>query len=233
MMGRNDVPKSAERDMESPAHEVSVKDFFMDRTEVTNAEYADFVHRTGYQAPKNWAGNNPPTGRERWPVTEVSADDARGFAAWRSTRDGVKYRLPTEEEWEYAARGGSRNFLYPWGNTWHDNYANLGTGGGEKVDFPRPVGSYPQGASASGILDMIGNVWEWTSSEASLYPGNHGSISADERGNLVIRGGSHQSLHLRAIQYRGSREFPATFRVWSPGYTRENSIGFRLVREGK
>ena len=205
----------------------------MDRTEVTNAEYADFVERTKYQAPENWQDKRPPAGRERWPVTFVSANDARAFAAWRSTRDGVMYRLPTEEEWEYAARGGNRDLLYPWGNTWKDNYANLGTGGGEEVDFPKPVGSYPQGASPTGIQDLIGNVWEWTSSEVSFYAGNRGQILDEERGNLIIRGGSHQSLYSSAVKFRGQTEFPATSRSWARPDTRRNSIGFRLVREGK
>jgi len=233
LMGRNDVPKSAERDVESPAHQVAVNDFYMDRTEVTNAEYADFVERTKYQAPENWENKKPPAGRERWPVTFVSANDARAFAAWRSTRDGVMYRLPTEEEWEYAARGGSSDLIYPWGNTWNESYANLGTGGGVKVDFPKPVGSYPQGASPAGLQDMIGNVWEWTSSELSFYPGNPGQFLPGERGNLIIRGGSHQSLYTDAVKFRGNREFPATSRSWASPDTRRNSIGFRLVREGK
>jgi formylglycine-generating enzyme required for sulfatase activity len=203
----------------------------MDRTEVTNAEYGDFVERTKYQAPENWQDNKPPAGHERWPVTFVSANDARAFAAWRSTRDGVMYRLPTEEEWEYAARGGSRDLLYPWGNTWRDDCANLGTGAGEKVDFPKPVGSYPQGASPDGLQDMIGNVWEWTSSEIPFD--NRRQFLEEDRGSLIIRGGSHQSLFASAVKFRGQPEFPATSRSWARPDERRNSIGFRLVREGK
>ena len=231
LMGRNDVPKSAKPEAESPAHQVDVKDFYMDRTEVTNAEYGDFVERTKYQAPENWQDNKPPAGHERWPVTFVSANDARAFAAWRSTRDGVMYRLPTEEEWEYAARGGSRDLLYPWGNTWRDDCANLGTGAGEKVDFPKPVGSYPQGASPDGLQDMIGNVWEWTSSEIPFD--NRRQFLEEDRGSLIIRGGSHQSLFASAVKFRGQPEFPATSRSWARPDERRNSIGFRLVREGK
>jgi formylglycine-generating enzyme required for sulfatase activity/serine/threonine protein kinase len=228
LMGRNDV---SEKDNQWPAHETSVKGFFMDRTEVTNAEYSEFLRQSGYQAPKSWSGASPPAGRERWPVTDVSLDDARAFAAWRSTRDGVKYRLPTEEEWEYAARGGSRNQLYPWGDTWYEDRANLGTGAGVNVDFPKPVGSYAQGASPWGVLDMIGNVWEWTSSEASLYPGNISTLQESERGQFVMRGGSHQSLEAQAVKFRKSREFPATFRQWFPRETRSSTLGFRLVRD--
>ena len=78
----------------------------MDRTEVSNTEYAEFVNETNHAAPGHWAGNKPPFGQELWPVVNVSFDDATAFAAWRSKRDGVTYRLPTEQEWEYAARNG-------------------------------------------------------------------------------------------------------------------------------
>lgn len=228
MMGRNDV---AEQDPQWPAHSVPVKDFLMDRYEVTQAEYAQFVQQSSYQPPKGWSGTRPAAGHEQWPVTDVSLDDARSFAIWRSTRDGVKYRLPTEEEWEYAARSGNKNYLYPWGNAWFADRANLGTGQGAKVDSPKAVGSYPQGASDQGILDLIGNVWEWTSSEASLYPGNTSTLPESKRGQFVMRGGSHQSLDPAAVKFRKSQEFPATFRQWFPRETRSNTLGFRLVRD--
>lgn len=229
MMGRNNV---SEENNQWPAHQVTVKDFFMDRTEVTNAEYAEFVRQGMYEQPKDWPGDSPAVGREQWPVTSVSLDDARAFAAWRSARDGVKYRLPSEEEWEYAARGNSHNQLYPWGDTWSEDRANLGTGAGEKVDFPKPVGSYPLGASALGVSDLIGNVWEWTSSEASFYSGNNSALPSKERGWFVVRGGSHQSLHADAVEKRGSREFTASFRQWFPRDTKSKTLGFRLVRDG-
>jgi serine/threonine-protein kinase len=227
-MGRSDVRSEA---ADSPAHQVNVVGFYMDRTEVTNSEYAVFVRQSGYRAPKGWNGNDPPQGREQWPVTDVSADDARAFAAWRSTRDGVKYRLPSEEEWEYAARGGARNLMYPWGNAWDPNRANLGTGAGDKVDFPKPVGSFPSGASPSGVLDLIGNVWEWTSTEARPYPGHKGPINDLDTPQLVVRGGAHQSMHPDAVKFRGGKEFPATFRYWARPDTRSPSIGFRLVQD--
>ena len=102
-------------------------------------------------------GRRPPAGQEKLPVGGVSLDDAERFARWRSERDRVQYRVPTEAEWEYAARGGSgdRPPLYPWGAEWADGRANLET------DALRPVGSLPEGATPQGALDMIGNVWEW------------------------------------------------------------------------
>ncbi len=128
--------------------------FYLDKYEVTNAEYAEFIKDTGKPAPaidpavkesywEPWNGNNPPSGRERWPVTNVSPKDVEAFAAWLSKRDGVSYRLPTEEEWEFAARNGSKNSLFPWGNSWEEGRANI-----NEKKSPADVGSFPQGATA-------------------------------------------------------------------------------------
>jgi formylglycine-generating enzyme required for sulfatase activity len=228
-MGLDSSIQTDDYKKQTPAHPVTVDDFFIDRTEVTNAEYAEFVRESDYPPPKDWEGTKPPVGKEQWPVTNVSLDDAQEFAAWRSKRDNAAYRLPTEEEWEYAARGGERGQLFPWGNTWADDRANLGTGAGTEVDTPKNVGSYPQGATPEGVLDMIGNVYEWTSSRASYYPGNSSQLNPKERGYIVIRGGSHQSLHADAISKRGSEEFPATLRLWAPRDTKTFTVGFRLV----
>lgn len=218
-------------EMETPAHPETVAPFYIDRTEVTNAEYAEFVRATNHRLPRNWPGQNPPAGQERWPANNVSYNDAVAFARWRSTRDNVQYRLPTEVEWEFAARG-TDNRLYPWGNAWDETRANLGTGAGRAVDFPKPVGSYPTGATSTGVLDMIGNVWEWTSSESALYPGNPQGLTDLARGLMVVRGGSHQSLHPETVEGRGSRPFQATQRAFLGRETLDNTIGFRLVRAG-
>ena len=98
----------------------------------------------------------------------VSFDDATAFAAWRSKRDGVSYRLPTEEEWEYAARNGEKGDLYPWGPEWKDKAAVL------KDATPCRSWFSSRGKNRWGVVDLIGNVWEWTSSKASVYPGNSG-----------------------------------------------------------
>src|SRR6266536_2993446 len=101
---------------EVPVHAVMLKPFEMDKTEVTNAEYEQFVGETHHEPPSNWVAGNPIPGDELLPVTFVSVKDAEAFAEWRSKRDGVQYRLPTEEEWEFAARGGDQENIYPWGN---------------------------------------------------------------------------------------------------------------------
>ncbi|HEX8353507.1 MAG TPA: bifunctional serine/threonine-protein kinase/formylglycine-generating enzyme family protein, partial [Pyrinomonadaceae bacterium] len=159
-MGRSDVPPitdelKARRAAyllwtynQWPAHEVSVGPFAIDRTEVTNAEYADFVKETGHQPPPGvWEGGRPSPGVARLPVSNVTYGDAVAFAAWRSKRDGVTYRLPTEQEWEYAARGGDSARAYPWGSEWSAGYANLGGAGAA------PVGSYPLGRTPQGLDD--------------------------------------------------------------------------------
>ncbi len=233
-MGRDDVFLKDKANYEQgPAHPVTVESFFIDRTEVTNAEYAQFVSETKYKPPKGWSENSPLPGREQWPVTNVSLDDAQAFARWRSQRDGITYRLPTEEEWEYAARGGSKNYLYPWGNKWFEDRANLGTGGDKEVVFPKAVGSYPQGATVWNVQDMIGNVHEWTSSEATYYHGSKYSVPDNERGQIVIRGGSHQSLLREVVDQRHGREFPATWRAWVKRSETDDTLGFRLVRDGQ
>ncbi|MBV8860107.1 MAG: SUMF1/EgtB/PvdO family nonheme iron enzyme [Acidobacteria bacterium] len=203
-----------------PAHEVTVGPFAIDRTEVTNAEYAEFVKETGHAPPpKVWDGAHPKAGEERLPVSNVSYDDANAFAAWRSKRDGATYRLPTEEEWEFAARGGDSTRLFPWGAEWSQGYANLGGTG------VAPVGSYPLGRTPQGLDDMIGNVWEWTASEASMYKGNDRTVLKDEdRGKLVIRGGAFNN------RADGDKPISVAARSWFPRNFRDATLGFRLVR---
>jgi iron(II)-dependent oxidoreductase len=176
-------------DNERPAHRVEVRSFGIDRTLVTNAQFMGFVDSGGYTTPEYWTDKgwawlesenieHPHSwlpGR-RWrvrglfedremdpsePVWGVSWYEADAYARWAGRR------LPTEIEWEFAARGtGSR--VYPWGSA--EPKPNLGnfddpTGG------PTPVGGYPDGVSPFGLLDMTGNVWEWTSTEFAGYPG--------------------------------------------------------------
>ena len=234
-MGRSDVPPITEELKarraayllwmynQWPAHEVTVGPFAIDRTEVTNAEYADFVKETGHAPPPGvWEGDRPGPGTERLPVSNVSYEDAVAFAAWRSRRDGVTYRLPTEEEWEYAARGGDSSRAYPWGSEWSAGYANLGGAG------TAPVGSYPLGRTPQGLDDMIGNVWEWTSSEAAMYKGNdRTALQEADRGKMVVRGGSYES------RPDGDEPVTATSRRWFPREFRHPVLGFRLVRGGR
>jgi formylglycine-generating enzyme required for sulfatase activity len=227
-VGRNDVPPRTSDVSVSyqawvynqwPAHRVTVAPFAMDRTEVTNAEYAEFVEKTGYPPPPDWDGIRPREGQERWPVRNATYEDALRFAAWRSERDGVKYRLPTEDEWEYAARGGDPARLFPWGASWADGRSNV------ENDSLKPVGSSPEGATPQGLQDMIGNVWELTSTQAGMYRGNNVlRLAPGDEGKIVVRGGSYQS------SARGDEPITATARRWVAIDKRDPVVGFRLVR---
>ncbi|HVF28665.1 MAG TPA: SUMF1/EgtB/PvdO family nonheme iron enzyme, partial [Pyrinomonadaceae bacterium] len=229
-MGRNDVPprEGSSNSVKYrlwmynqwPAHAVNVKAFEIDRTEVTNAEYAEFVSATAYPPPPDWGGNTPPAGQERWPVRNVTYEDAQRFALWRSKRDGVSYRLPTEEEWEYAARGGGDGEPYPWGERWTEGAANLDS------TALKPVGSHPSGNTPQGIADMIGSVWEWTSTEASMYKGNTATkLQPGDEVKMVVRGGSYQS------SADGDEPITVTSRRWIDKEKRDPVVGFRLVRD--
>ncbi len=215
-MGRNNG-----LDNEKPENSVTVQSFRMDKTEVTNAEYAEFVKETGYRpVPAHWVNDVPLQYQEKMPVRFVNLDDINAFAAWRSKRDGVTYRLPTEAEWEYAARNGAKNNLYPWGNTFDPKCAALDNESTE----PEAVGT----ASCPndwGVLDLIGNVYEWTGSKASLYPGSSGSMRETKEPRYMIRGGAALS------KSTGPFAVTAAFRVDVDASRREKEIGFRLVTQ--
>lgn len=167
-------------DYERPRHEVAVTPFFIDKYEVTREEYQKFVEATG-RAPSGWVGRKFSEGTGRWPVTGVNWADAVAYAQWAGKR------LPTEAEWEYAARGADGR-LYPWGNEWQAGLANADSSTRKGM---APVGEF-KGASPFGIFDMVGNAWEWTSSKLEAYPG--GRLPKHELGDLrVIRGGSWDS----------------------------------------
>ena len=219
-MGRDSFKRDNERN-QVPAHSVTVAAFEMDRTEVTNAEYAQFVAQTNHAVPKHWANGQPVAGSENRPVSYVDQADAVAFAEWRSKRDGVIYRLPTEEEWEYAARNGAKNDLYPWGQQWVDGNAVM-----EKDDSePEAVGSKPNGKNMWGVVDLVGNVWEWTSSDPTAYPGSLFEIKTTPNKRKMIRGGS-------ANEKRDKIDITSTFRIDVSADIKEKNLGFRLVKPG-
>ena len=215
-MGRNVGPPQ-----QRPAHIVQVQSFYMDRTEVTNAEYAEFVRDTNHKAPPYFSGQKPPLGQELWPVVNVSQSDAMDFAVWRSKRDGAAYRLPTEEEWEYAARNGSDSSVYPWGQNWVEGNAIV------KEATATKVGMYPKGANKWGVVDLIGNVWEWTSSGVSSYPGNPTKIPSATKDWVTIRGGCY-------VSDPANPDNPVTsaMREFISVTTKTPLLGFRLVKSG-
>jgi formylglycine-generating enzyme required for sulfatase activity len=206
-----------------PAHIVDLPAFFIDRAEVTNAAYKTFVDATGHQPPSNWTGTIFPEGRDAFPVTGVTWQDAADYAAWAGKR------LPTEAEWEAAARGTDGR-IYPWGNGFRSGVANIGSKPDKATpdQYPEGIkeaGRYPEGASPTGAVDMIGNAWEWVADEIKVYPGNTESKLELEPGvtHRVIRGGA----------YDGSKVHDATYRGYQDGSKPYPKVGFRCAKDAK
>lgn len=207
MMGRDDGDE-----YERPAHAVTVKPFFIDTHEVTNEDYEKFVKSTNHRGPQTWKAGAYPSGGARKPVTGVTWDDAVAYARW------VGKRLPTEEEWEFAARGtdGRR---YPWANTWQAGVANVDS----VTSGMAEVGTY-SGASPFGAFDMVGNAWEWTSSDWAGYSGGKVTIRSYNKPK-VIRGGAYLTPRESATTtYR--RGWPSHGAATGYGET-----GFRCVKD--
>jgi formylglycine-generating enzyme required for sulfatase activity len=197
-------------DNEKPQHEVYLDGYRISRTEVTNAQYARCVEANACPAPDSEDYKRPELANR--PVTDVSWSDANAYAQW------VGGRLPTEAEWQKACRGADGR-IYPWGNDAPtDKLLNYNDSIGRTTD----VGSYPQGASPYGALDMAGNVWEWTSSVYKAYPYDalDGREDMNAGGERVLRGGAF--LNDAGI-------VSCAFRYRYYPYNRYWSIGFRVV----
>lgn len=204
LMGRD--AKDGGDQYESPAHQVTVKPFYLDIYEVTCEQYQKFIDEMKYPAPASWPDGKFPKGSARLPVTGVDWADAYAYAHWAGKR------LPTEEEWEFAARDTDGR-LYPWGNQWERGIANASASGSGKLV---EVGTYQQDVSPFGVFDMVGNAWEWTASDLQAYPG--GQLPKQPSGdNKVIRGGSWQENEKQAtatyrgyLLARGAKDYTAT-----------------------
>ena len=201
-----------------PVHIVRIASFEMSKYEVTFEEYDAFTDATGRER-----ANDRGWGRGRRPVIHVSWDDAVAYTQWLSSQRGEKYRLPSEAEWEYAARAGSTT-KYSWGNDIGVNRANC-DGCGSRWDYSEtaPVGSFS--ANRWGLHDMHGNVWEWVQ---DCWNGNYRGAPADgsawESGNCdrrVLRGGSW---------YDYPRNLRSANRGRNTSEIRSNYCGFRVIR---
>jgi formylglycine-generating enzyme required for sulfatase activity len=205
---------------EQPQHQVSVKAFEIGQYPITNQEYNDFLFDTGHRLPKHWIGFTYPDETGLHPVVGVSKLDAEAYIQWLSKRTNSSFRLPTEAEWEYGARSADGR-IYPWGNTfdpWRCNTSESGKKGTTQV------GSYsPGGDSPFGLADMVGNVWEWTSSCFLPYPfqlPTQAEIDCETQ-RYVLRGGAW--YYTRKLARCAAREGNA------PPYF-SLSIGFRIAR---
>jgi formylglycine-generating enzyme required for sulfatase activity len=198
-----------------PAHRVTVSSFEMSRDEVTVAQYADFLQATGRAQPPEW---ETQLAHPEWPVIFVSWNDAAAFARWAGGR------LPTEAEWEFAARGSLDSARFPWGDDpagSRANYRNPFEGGAGWKKYLTKPGSFP--ANRFGLNDMAGNVWEWCADWDGPYSSSDavnpsGASSGSRR---VVRGGGWNSgeTSLR-VAMRGAND-PAT---GAP------HVGFRVAR---
>ena len=172
-----------------PAHGVSLAKFWIARVPVTNAQYRFFVEAAGHEPPRHWEGGRPPKGKESHPVVYVTWRDALAYCRWLSGVTGKRVALPSEAEWEKAARGDKDRRAYPWGEAFDATRCNSGDLG---LGDTTPVGIFPEGASPYGVLDLSGNVWEWTRSNYRDYPydPDDGREELDNNDPRVLRGGA-------------------------------------------
>jgi iron(II)-dependent oxidoreductase len=217
-----------EFDNESPMREVYLDAFYIDKHEVTNAEYKKFVDEKGHRVPFvdefwaqpfNWRHGTYPPGKQDYPVVLVSWEDAKAYAKWAGKR------LPTEAEWEKAARGDDGR-VYPWGDEWDINKCNIKE---SFLDSTRAVYEFSEGKSPYGCYNMAGNVMEWVADRYSERYYRHspnknppGPIRGKER---VVRGGAWDtniSLYARTA-----------YRHNLPPEKRSASVGFRCAKDAE
>jgi formylglycine-generating enzyme required for sulfatase activity len=177
---------------ERPQHSLELPAYQIGKYPLTNNEYQAFIKDTRHNPPRHWDGDNPPEEKGDHPVVYVSWHDAVAYCTWLSEKTGKTYRLPSEAEWEKAARGAEGR-IYPWGETFDSQNCNSRESG---IGDTTPVGQYsPQGDSPLGCVDMAGNVWEWTRSVYRDYPYDPGDGRESLEGgeSRVLRGGAFLS----------------------------------------
>jgi formylglycine-generating enzyme required for sulfatase activity len=201
-MGRDKKNDQQASDEETPQHTVRLSEYLIGKYPVTNKQYQVFVKAVGYKQPTHWKDGVIPDGKQDHPVVHVSWQDAVAFCKWVSRVSKQQVRLPSEAEWEKAARGTDGR-TYPWGEEINGTYANYG--GADTT----PVGSYEKGKSPYGAYDMSGNVLEWVEDWYAAYPGNNTSSPDFGTTYRVQRGGDWSLkyvINLR-VSYR-ARYFP-------------------------
>jgi formylglycine-generating enzyme required for sulfatase activity len=207
---------------ELPQYEVTLPAFRISKYPVTNHQYAQFVAATGHRPPQHWRSDTPPPELLNHPVVYVDWHDANAYCAWVSKQRGAIVRLPTEAEWEKAARG-SDGRAYPWGNEFDADRCNMFE---TRIQSTSTVGIFPSGNSPYGVADMAGNVWEWTSSQYRDYPyqPDDGREEPTSDARRTLRGGAFYDYEVnvrcafRYFSYPTSWFDFVGFRVLSPGF---------------
>jgi len=205
---------------EQPNYTMTLPAFEMGLHQVTNAEYNVFIIATGHRLPRGWIGFRFPDTLDNHPVVGISKMDAEVYIEWMNSISGNIYHLPNEAEWEYSCRGNDGR-IFPWGNIfdpWRCNTSESERKGTTPVDYYSGSGSSP-----FGIMDMVGNVWEWTCTIFKPYPVNLDNKPDESRARqlFTIRGGSW--YYSRKLARCAARESMMADQL-------SNNIGFRLAR---
>jgi formylglycine-generating enzyme required for sulfatase activity len=247
MMGsRKNLDSRAESD-EMPQHVLVVSDYYMMRHPVTYAQYAAFLQESGRRVPFFWPEEDARLAKADHPVVGVTFLDAAAFCAWAAKQTGLPVRLPTETEWEKAARGADGR-IYPWGNAWDSGRCNTIEAG---LGATTPAGRFsPEGDSPFGIGDMAGNVQQWTASFFGNYPydptdGREGLVYRLDAPDLLPKfhetGGTSRpdsqeaslgKLVIRGSSWRESRmQARCAYRSWAAPMHYSQDTGFRCCYE--
>jgi len=208
---------------EQPQHAVEISEYFIGKYPITNREYQVFVRGATQKSPYGWDGDQFPADKGDHPVVYVSWGDAIAYCEWLSKKSGKQYRLPTEAEWEKAARGEDGR-IYPWGNDFDPQKANTSE---SMIGDSSNVGQFsPQGDSPYGCSDMAGNIWEWSNDwfDEKEYKNRKDGIQ-DPQGPQK---GTWRSLRGGSFFYN-CRSARCTLRNWYDSSARDDDFGFRVA----
>jgi|GEM_PF-1180274 len=211
MMGREDDDPD-----ERPVHQETVKDFYLDKYEVTNEEYKKFVDAAHHDAPPYWANGTYPDGQKRFPVTQVTWYDADQYANWAGKR------LPSEKEWEYAARNGSKQDFYPWGKEWKEGMAAVQLASRKE---PMPVDYFEDDKNEFGVYGLAGNVSEWVQDSSGYYDGRP-AIPPCYKDCKIFRGGNFRTRPEKSTATYRYYDFPD-----HPSGKTLQTTGFRCAKD--